>query len=125
MSRELLFTVTKRDCEWQFYRPSGHGGQHRDKTSNAVRVRHLDSGAVGICSDHRERDRNMKIAFRKMAESIIFKTWARMKAEEIMGIQAEIERRVDEMMKEENLKVEVFVDGSWVKEASRSVGYSR
>jgi protein subunit release factor B len=118
MSKELLFTVTRKDCEWQFYRPSGHGGQHRDKTSNAVRVVHKDSGAVGICSENRERSRNMQSAFKKMAESRIFQVWAKMKAQEIMGIQAEIERRVDEMMSPNNLKVEVFTNGNWVEEAS-------
>lgn len=118
MSKELLFTITKKDCEWQFYRPSGHGGQHRDKTSNAVRVIHINSGAVGTCSENRERSRNMQIAFKKMAESNVFQTWAKIKAQELMGIQAEIERRVDEMMSLNNLKVEVFANGSWIEEAS-------
>jgi len=113
MDKKHLFSVTKKDCKWEFFRSGGAGGQHRDKTSNAVRVRHIDSGAVGICSDHRERDINIKVAFRRMAETKAFQSWARIKAQEISG---ELDRHVDEMMQDKNLLIEVFKDGKWRKE---------
>lgn len=51
--RELLFTVTAKDCEVQTFRSGGKGGQHQNKTSSAVRFRHPPSGAVGVARDHR------------------------------------------------------------------------
>ena len=106
MSRELLFTVNKHDCEWSYFRATGHGGQHRDKTHNAVRCTHKPSGASATCQEYREQHRNKQIAFRKVAESKEFQAWARIEAQKKMGIQAEIERKVDEMMRPENIKVE-------------------
>jgi protein subunit release factor B len=109
VSRELLFTVNKNDCEWDYFRASGHGGQHRDKTSNAVRCTHKPSSASATCQEHREQSKNKQVAFRKVAESKEFQAWARIEAQKKMGIQAEIEKRVDEMMKPENIKIEYGV----------------
>ncbi len=53
--RELLFSVTAKDCRFDFYRGSGAGGQHRNKTDSAVRVTHLNSGAVGKCEESRSQ----------------------------------------------------------------------
>ena len=53
--RELLFSVTAKDCRFDYYRGSGAGGQHRNKTESAVRCTHLASGAVGQAEDHREQ----------------------------------------------------------------------
>ena len=52
--RELLFSVTADDCEWDYYNGTGKGGQNRNKRATCVRVRHRASGAVGNCSNHRE-----------------------------------------------------------------------
>jgi protein subunit release factor B len=109
VSKELLFTVNKHDCEWSYFRATGHGGQHRDKTSNAVRCTHKPSGASASCQEYREQHRNRQIAFRKVAESKEFQAWARFEAQKKMGIQAEIERKVDKMMRPENIKVEYGV----------------
>jgi protein subunit release factor A len=74
--KEKISTVTKKDCDWEFFRSTGAGGQHRDKTSNACRVRHNPSGAVGTCQDYREQSRNRREAFIRMVESKEFRLWA-------------------------------------------------
>jgi protein subunit release factor B len=104
--KELLFTVTKSDCDWQYFRVSGAGGQHRDKTSNGCRVIHKDSGAKGESREHREQVQNKRAAFKKMAETPQFQTWAKMQAYRIMGIEAEIEAKVDNWMQPENIIIE-------------------
>lgn len=110
VSRRLVFSVVLKDCEVDTYRNSkGAGGQHRDKTSSAVRIRHLPSGAVRQCQEHREQHRNKKIAFRRMAESVKFQTWARVTA---MGLRP-IDEIVDEQM--ENVTCEQSVDGRWIE----------
>lgn len=45
--RELVFSLTKDDFEWEYFRGTGKGGQKKNKTSSAVRCKHLESGAVG------------------------------------------------------------------------------
>ena len=107
--KELLFTVTKKDCDWQYFRTGGHGGQHRDKTSNGVRVVHRLSGATGESTEFREQYENKKAAFKKMAESPRFRNWCKQEAARVTGQAAELEKRVDEMMRDENLLIEYGV----------------
>lgn len=77
--REKLLTITKRDLDIQSFRPGGAGGQHRDKTSNAVRVVHRESGAVGESSESRSWHENRRIAFGRMARSQKFMSWVNAK----------------------------------------------
>ena len=32
MAKELLFSVTKDDFDWDYFRAGGKGGQHQNKT---------------------------------------------------------------------------------------------
>jgi protein subunit release factor A len=49
------------------YKASGPGGQHRNKTETAVRVRHLPSGVTAIAAEHRSQARNKELALRRLA----------------------------------------------------------
>jgi hypothetical protein len=75
-----LFSITKDDLQWEYFRPSGHGGQKMQKTSSACRVRHVESGAVGECRQFRNQRQNRVGAFRRMATSDTFQKWIRKKA---------------------------------------------
>lgn len=74
-----IFSVTKKDLDIQSFRTGGAGGQHRDKTSNGVRVVHRESGAVGMSTESRSWNENRRVAFRRMAESNRFKMWLKKK----------------------------------------------
>ena len=67
--KKLLFSVTAKDCRWDYYRGSGKGGQKRNKTSSAVRCTHTASGAVGKAEDTDSQVKNKKLAFTRMAKS--------------------------------------------------------
>ena len=112
--RELLFSVTKGDCDWQYVRGRGKGGQKRNKTSSAVRCTHKDSGATGYAEDGRSQLQNRKTAFLKMAESKKFKAWHRLEVSRKTGQEKIIQAAVDRAMKE--IKVEVKEDDKWVNE---------
>ena len=88
--KQLWFSVTAKDCEFQTFKASGKGGQHRNKTETAVRCIHIASGAVGECTEYREQKINKKLAFKRMAESPKFKAWLRLKIDAGLG-QVEIE----------------------------------
>lgn len=73
------FSVTAKDCRWQYFRGSGKGGRKRNKTDSAVRCIHEASGAVGEAEDLRTQSQNKRLAFERMAETNEFKSWLRLK----------------------------------------------
>jgi len=114
--RELLFTLTKKDFEVQTFKSSGHGGQKINKTDSAVRIIHRASGAVGESRSDRSQHRNKQLAFRHLAASPKFRLWLNWVAYEITSGKT-IEERVEEVMKPENLKIEMQDEnGKWIKE---------
>jgi len=114
MTKELLFTVTAADCDWQYLRGTGPGGQKRNKTESKVRCVHRASGAVGESDLTRSQHENKRIAFRKMAESKEFKLWHKLETARRMGDQLTIEEKVDKAMNDVNLNIEGKLDGRWV-----------
>ena len=59
-----------RQCEVDTYRGSGPGGQKRNKTSSAVRLRHAPTGVLAAASDTRSQHSNRKEALRRLRERI-------------------------------------------------------
>jgi hypothetical protein len=111
---EVLFTVTKDECDWTYTRGSGPGGQKRNKTSTKVRCVHRASGAVGESDETRDQHQNKRLAFRKMAESKEFKSWHKLETARRLGTLIDINEAIDQGMKDYNLRVEGRVDGKWV-----------
>ena len=54
-------------CDVHRYRASGPGGQHRNKTESAVRLRH-STGVSAIAEDSRSQHENRAIALRRIRE---------------------------------------------------------
>lgn len=113
-NKELLFSITRKDFIVQTFRSGGKGGQHQNKTDSGVRIIHPESGAVGESREERSQYQNKKIAFKRLVEHPKFKIWHSRKCAEIIEGKT-IEEKVDEMMKEENLKIEVKENGEWKK----------
>ena len=111
---KLVFSVTKSDCRFDYYKGTGAGGQKRNKTENCCRVTHLPSGAVGKSEEGRSKDHNKKTAFRRMAETKEFQFWAKKEAMKKIGIEDQIKEKVEEEMK--NIKIEVKDNGRWTLE---------
>ena len=101
--------MTADDCEWQYFRAGGKGGQHQNKSSSGVRVIHHPSGARGESREERSQFQNRKKAFRRMVESAAFKVW--MNRMLFQGPTAE--ERVAKDMDPKNIKVEVRENGVW------------
>ena len=110
MKRELLFSVTREDCEKQTFRSGGKGGQNQNKRETGVRWIHHPSGARGESREERSQHQNELKAWRRMAESTEMKAWIRLQA--AYGGKTP-EQIVEESMRPENLLVHVFENGTW------------
>lgn len=64
-------TVTKKDLKITFFNGSGAGGQSRNKNKNCVRMKHIPTGIQSVCQDFKERPRNLKTAFRRLADKLV------------------------------------------------------
>jgi hypothetical protein len=60
-------------CEVDTYRASGPGGQKRNKTSSAVRLRHPPSGLIVIAEESRSQHENRARALRRMRQALFLK----------------------------------------------------
>jgi len=58
------------DIEMDVYRASGAGGQHVNKTSSAVRLRHLPTGNVVACQQKRHPDKNKATAMKMLKAAL-------------------------------------------------------
>ncbi len=106
MSKELLFSLTKKDFKVDTFRAGGKGGQKQNKTSSGVRVTHIASGAVGEGRDERSQRQNKKNAFERCINSDTFQKWFRVECARALGQIADLDAKVDEMMRPNNLKIE-------------------
>jgi hypothetical protein len=57
-------------CAVDTYRASGPGGQKRNKTSSAVRLRHFPSGLVVIAEESRSQHENRARALRRLRQAL-------------------------------------------------------
>ena len=60
-------------CEVDTYRASGPGGQKRNKTSSAVRLRHPPSGLLVIAEESRSQHENKARALRRLRQALYLK----------------------------------------------------
>ena len=84
-NRTKMFSVTAADCRFDVFRGSGDGGQKKQKTSSGVRCVHEPSGAEGKATDSRMQSQNRKTAFERMAATVEFQSWLKLKIEAGLG----------------------------------------
>jgi len=72
--RDALITADDtrllRQVNAEFVRSSGPGGQHRNKVSSGVRLRHLESGVTVSATERRNQHENRRTALRRMRKAL-------------------------------------------------------
>jgi len=63
--------VLKKEVIVETYRSRGPGGQRKNKTETAVRIKHLPSGITVTATEHRSQAQNRKLAFERLRKHLI------------------------------------------------------
>jgi len=100
LTREVL----EREVIVEAYRSGGPGGQHRNVTDSAVRLRHLPSGVRVSAADSRSQSRNKDTAFARLIERLRELNRVRKPRVPTRATKSSVERRIHEKKQHQRAK---------------------
>ena len=71
LSDDVEVEIRPEDIEMQVFRSSGAGGQHINKTSSAVRLKHLPTGIVVSCQTQRSQFQNKDFCMKMLRAKLV------------------------------------------------------
>jgi protein subunit release factor B len=83
-----------RDCDVEIHTGGGPGGQHRNKTQTAVRLRHRPSGVVVTATERRSLTANRRAAFARLRERLLSLMAVRRPRERTLPTRGSVKRRL-------------------------------
>lgn len=96
--------VLEREVIIESFRSGGPGGQHRNVTDSAVRLRHLPSGVRVTAADSRSQARNKETAFARLIERLQTLNRVRKPRVPTKVTKSAIERRIHEKKRHQKTK---------------------
>lgn len=86
--------IKESDLIIDFFRASGPGGQHRNVTDSAVRIRHLPTGIVVTASDSRSQLRNRQVAMNRLEAALRKRNSKQKKRVQTKPTKVSVEKRL-------------------------------
>ena len=63
--------ILSREVEIDYFKSSGPGGQKKNKTVSAVRLRHRPTGIIVVATESRSQHQNREVAFERLRRRLI------------------------------------------------------
>lgn len=89
IKEDLDVVINEEDLRFDYYRASGAGGQHINKTSSAVRITHLPTNIVVACQEERSQLLNKNRAI-QMLKAKLFILKQKENEDKLSGIRGEV-----------------------------------
>jgi protein subunit release factor A len=83
-----------RDTRVEIFTGGGPGGQHRNKTQNAVRLVHPSSGVTVVASERRSLEANRRAAFERLLARLVRLNTPRRTRKPTRPSRGSVERRL-------------------------------
>jgi len=101
---EMATVIKESDLKVEFFRGSGPGGQHRNVTDSAVRIRHLPTGIVAQAAESRSQTRNREMAMKRLQDALERRERRIKKRERTVVPRGEKEKRLGEKKRRAQIK---------------------
>src|SRR5262249_19059590 len=85
-----------RDTRVEVFTGGGPGGQHRNKTQNAVRLHHQPSGLIVVATERRSLEANKQAAFARLVEKLERLNYVQKPRRPTRPKRSAVERRLNE-----------------------------
>jgi len=66
----LTVAALKDEVEITAFKSGGPGGQHKNKTASAVRIKHLPTGIIVVAAENRSQFKNREMAWERLIEKL-------------------------------------------------------
>jgi protein subunit release factor B len=106
----LTIAALKNEVEITAFKSSGPGGQHKNKTESAIRIKHLPTGIIVVATESRSQIKNRDLAWQRLIEKLARRRQKRKPRLPTKPSRAAREKRLEQKMrvsrkKQERLKV--------------------
>jgi ribosome-associated protein len=92
----VSIVINEADIRVEYYRSSGPGGQHRNVTDSAVRIRHIPTGIVAQASERRSQSQNRELALERLRIALEKREHKAKKRIATRATKGSVERRLQE-----------------------------
>jgi ribosome-associated protein len=94
----------ERDTRVEIFTGGGPGGQHRNKTQNAVRLHHAPSGLMIVATERRSLEANRRAAFARLIERLEKLNEVKKPRRKTRPTRGSVERRLAEKSRTSHIK---------------------